>query len=102
MIVGLPHSQASSAIVCSSKRRSATNSGCDTRERHMGQNEASADNLGFHGRPHAGVKRLPLVRRGDAFDFLNDLDDNSVNLVIISSCYWGLRTYGLEHGDGVL
>lgn len=37
------------------------------------------------------------IVHGDAFDLLDALPANSVDLVITSPPYWGLRTYGLEH-----
>lgn len=39
---------------------------------------------------------------GDAFDLLDTLDDDSVDLIVTSPPYWGLRTYGLDHDAGVL
>ena len=39
---------------------------------------------------------------GDAFDALPLLTEGSVDLVITSPPYWGLRTYNLEHDDTVL
>jgi site-specific DNA-methyltransferase (cytosine-N4-specific) len=47
-------------------------------------------------------RRLPLVRTGDAFDLLDGLEPDSVDLVITSPPYWGLRTYGHEHNDEIL
>lgn len=37
------------------------------------------------------------VHRGDAFDLVRTLPDSSVDLVLTSPPYWGLRTYGMEH-----
>lgn len=37
------------------------------------------------------------VLHGDAYDLLDTLDDDSVDLVVTSPPYWGLRTYGLDH-----
>jgi len=48
------------------------------------------------------ARRLPLVSRGDAFDLLDSLDDASVDLIITSPPYWGLRTYGLDHNEDTL
>lgn len=42
------------------------------------------------------------IKEGDAFDLIGDLSDDSVDLIITSPPYWGLRSYGLEHDDGVL
>lgn len=37
------------------------------------------------------------VLHGDAYDLLDTLNDDSVDLVVTSPPYWGLRTYGLAH-----
>lgn len=37
------------------------------------------------------------VLLGDAFDLLDDLPDQSIDLIITSPPYWGHREYGLEH-----
>lgn len=39
----------------------------------------------------------PEVHEGDAFDLIKLLAPCSVDLLITSPPYWGLRTYGLEH-----
>jgi site-specific DNA-methyltransferase (cytosine-N4-specific) len=46
-------------------------------------------------------RRLPLVRVGDAYDLIPQLAENSVDCVITSPPYWGLRTYELEHNDHI-
>lgn len=43
------------------------------------------------------VKQDVLVLAGDAYDLLDMLPDQSVDLVITSPPYWGLRTYGMSH-----
>mgnify|MGYP006280688319 CR=1 FL=1 len=43
-----------------------------------------------------------LYRAGDAFELLNTLDDRSVDLIITSPPYWGLRTYGQDHNWQIL
>lgn len=43
-----------------------------------------------------GVRRLPNVRQGDAFDLIHEVPDQSVDLILTSPPYWGLRSYGLE------
>lgn len=43
-----------------------------------------------------------LVAHGDAFDLIEKLPANSVDLVITSPPYWGLRTYGLDHNWEIL
>jgi site-specific DNA-methyltransferase (cytosine-N4-specific) len=45
---------------------------------------------------------LPMVRQGDAFKLINNLPDRSVDLIITSPPYWGLRTYGLPHDENLL
>lgn len=42
------------------------------------------------------------VTCGDAYDLLPELPSRSVDLLITSPPYWGLRTYGLEHDDRAL
>ncbi|WP_199486524.1 DNA-methyltransferase [Actinomadura logoneensis] len=42
------------------------------------------------------------VHHGDAYDLMADLEPESVNLIITSPPYWGLRTYGLEHNNDIL
>ena len=37
------------------------------------------------------------VRQGDAFDLIKCLPDDSIDLVLTSPPYWGLRTYGADH-----
>ena len=37
------------------------------------------------------------VRHGDAFDLIGELPDDSIDLIVTSPPYWGLRTYGLDH-----
>lgn len=48
------------------------------------------------------VERPAQVWSGDAFDLADKLDERSVDLVITSPPYWGLRTYGLDHNNGIL
>ncbi len=42
------------------------------------------------------------VEQGDAFKLITKLDDSSVDLVLTSPPYWGLRSYGHEHDPNVL
>lgn len=42
------------------------------------------------------------VWHGDAYVLISDLPDRSIDLVLTSPPYWGLRTYGLERRDDVL
>ena len=51
--------------------------------------------LGFFAK--GARKSSTLVAQGDAFDLTDFLPANSVDLVITSPPYWGLRTYGMEH-----
>ena len=41
--------------------------------------------------------RVADVRQGDAFDLLDQLREESVDLIITSPPYWGHRDYGLPH-----
>jgi DNA modification methylase len=34
---------------------------------------------------------------GDAFELVDDVEDQSVDLILTSPPYWGLRSYGLDH-----
>ena len=49
-----------------------------------------------------GAHPESTVLRGDAFDLINRIDDNEIDLVLTSPPYWGLRSYGLEYRDDVL
>ncbi|MGW4463039.1 DNA-methyltransferase [Micromonospora sp. NPDC004704] len=42
------------------------------------------------------------VREGDAYDLLAKLAPESVDLIITSPPYWGLRTYGQSHNENIL
>ncbi|MFJ8768360.1 DNA-methyltransferase [Streptomyces clavifer] len=50
--------------------------------------------------PHQG--QVVEIHEGDAYDLLNKLPPESVDLVITSPPYWGLRTYGLTHNENIL
>lgn len=43
-----------------------------------------------------------LVVHGDAFELIEGLPEQSVDLVLTSPPYWGLRSYGLEANPGIL
>lgn len=43
-----------------------------------------------------------VVRHGDAFDLMSTLPDKSVDLLITSPPYWGLRTYSGDHNWKIL
>jgi site-specific DNA-methyltransferase (cytosine-N4-specific) len=42
------------------------------------------------------------VRVGDAYDLIQDLEPETIDLVMTSPPYWGHRTYGLDHNFDVL
>lgn len=42
------------------------------------------------------------VRQGDAFHLVDDLVDASVDLILTSPPFWGLRTYNLAHDENTL
>lgn len=42
------------------------------------------------------------VRCGDAYDLMADLAPESIDLLITSPPYWGLRSYGQEHNEDIL
>ena len=42
------------------------------------------------------------VLLGDAFDLIDLIGDNEIDLLLTSPPYWGLRAYGLEYRDDVL
>ncbi|QES52331.1 site-specific DNA-methyltransferase [Streptomyces venezuelae] len=46
--------------------------------------------------------RMAEVHEGDAYDLLAKLPPESVDLIITSPPYWGLRTYGLDHNEDIL
>lgn len=52
--------------------------------------------------PTSNGRALPLVRTGDAFKLIKGLPDQTVDLILTSPPYWGLRTYGLDHDDDIL
>lgn len=43
----------------------------------------------------------PSVSLGDAFDLIDRVEDNSLDLIITSPPYWGLRSYGLKHDEAI-
>ena len=42
------------------------------------------------------------IRQGDAFDLIEQLPEKSVDLILTSPPYWGLRSYGLKARSDVL
>ena len=48
------------------------------------------------------VKDLPQVSVGDAYDLVERLPERSVDCVVTSPPYWGLRSYGHEHDETLL
>ncbi len=45
---------------------------------------------------------LSRVAQGDAYDLMASLLGGSIDLVITSPPYWGLRTYGQDHNEEIL
>lgn len=52
--------------------------------------------------PPAPRQPLPAVSVGDAFDLARRLAPASVDCVVTSPPYWGLRSYGHEHNEQLL
>ena len=50
----------------------------------------------------ASYPRTAEVRPGDAFDLVETLADASVDLVLTSPPFWGLRSYGLDHSNEIV
>ncbi len=48
------------------------------------------------------VGRTAIVRVGDAFDLIATIPDRSVDLILTSPPYWGLRTYEHNHNADIL
>jgi len=42
------------------------------------------------------------ILQGDAFDLIDQIPPQSVDLILTSPPYWGLRSYGLDHDDTVV
>lgn len=69
------------------------------------------DDLPAPGRPSRGARsragatddashrQLPLVTVGDAFDKIKSLAPSTVDCVVTSPPYWGLRSYGMAHRE---
>lgn len=51
-----------------------------------------------HSAPASAIR----IIQGDAFQLVDELDDDSVDLIITSPPYWGHRTYGLDHNWDIL
>ncbi len=51
---------------------------------------------------HALGQPLPAVSVGDAFDLARRLAPESVDCVVTSPPYWGLRSYGHQHNEDLL
>ncbi|PPJ19755.1 site-specific DNA-methyltransferase [Nocardia nova] len=47
-------------------------------------------------------ERTAEVYEGDSYDLLGKLPPESVDLIITSPPYWGLRTYGIDHNEDIL
>jgi site-specific DNA-methyltransferase (cytosine-N4-specific) len=51
------------------------------------------------------VASLPCTgeaRHGNAFDLVETVADASIDLILTSPPFWGLRSYGLDHSEGIL
>lgn len=48
-------------------------------------------------KPRAQVQPSAEIRCGDAFDLVGKLPRHSIDLIITSPPYWGLRTYSADH-----
>ncbi len=57
---------------------------------------SAAQDQRLHGRASGEI------RQGDAFDLVKQMPENSVDLVLTSPPYWGLRSYGLKPKFDVL
>ncbi|MEU1736067.1 site-specific DNA-methyltransferase [Streptosporangium sp. NPDC020145] len=42
------------------------------------------------------------VWQGDAYDLMGKLEPESIDLIITSPPYWGLRTYGMDYNEDIL
>lgn len=49
-----------------------------------------------------GARPDSMVLIGDAFDLIDKIEGDAIDLVLTSPPFWGLRSYGLEHRDDVL
>lgn len=49
----------------------------------------------------SSVLSLAEVKQGDAFDLVDTVSEDSVDLVLTSPPFWGLRSYGLDHSDEI-
>ena len=59
----------------------------------------SQQELSSENEEHEVTKKYAV---GDAFDLILDLEDGSIDLIITSPPYWGLRTYGQAHNWQIL
>ncbi|MCX2734463.1 site-specific DNA-methyltransferase [Saccharopolyspora sp. NFXS83] len=77
-------------------KRSASKDVCNALQ-NKGQDMEDNDGL-FPSGPDSPT----VVHEGDAYDLLNKLPAESVDLIITSPPYWGHRTYGLAHNWEIL
>ncbi|MFG1677257.1 DNA-methyltransferase [Micromonospora sp. NPDC049282] len=49
-----------------------------------------------------GRSLMAEVREGDAYDLMAKLQPETVDLMITSPPYWGLRSYGFDHNEDIL
>lgn len=59
-------------------------------------NRSAAAAASTHAEPKGSI------RTGDAYRLVDEVGDESVDLLITSPPYWGIRTYGLPHDESVL
>lgn len=53
-------------------------------------------------RSAAATEVTAEVRQGDAYDLMADLQPESIDLILTSPPYWGLRTYGQPHNADIM
>ena len=51
---------------------------------------------------HLDTTAMSEIRTGDAFQLIEELENESVDLIITSPPFWGHRTYGLDHNWNIL
>jgi DNA modification methylase len=42
------------------------------------------------------------VLQGDSYDLVREVGDSAIDLILTSPPYWGLRSYGFQHDEGIL
>lgn len=64
------------------------------RDTHWVSSQSAATSRPPNGDSPSPAAPAPLVRCGDAFELIDTVPANSLDLLITSPPYWGLRTYG--------